>query len=390
MLFLTPRWARDGGVGAHVIESAEALAHAGLEVQVLTGEIEDEQRTGITLQENPRLFDSGAPIAQRIGDTLAARPEVVHVHQVDRPELVRAIRALAPVVISAHGYTACTSGVYYFKPGQECTRGHGPGCIPNLIARGCAHTSYPKTLPRKYLNVTRDLAALRGADFAISYSTAVDRHLAANGIANRRIVPYFPTMKPARGSGHETRRRAVFAGRIVRPKGVGVFIRAARDVDGEFVICGDGRQLDQMRALAERLGVTDRVHFKGWLSAPELAAELANASVVAMPSLWPEPFGLVGIEALAAGRPCVASATGGIVDWLEHGVSGLCVPPGDVKALADALNELLPDPDRQREMGLAGQRAVARNFSAERHVEILLSAYRDARSIWEAAAPSSR
>ena len=53
-----------------------------------------------------------------------------------------------------------------------------------------------------------------------------------------------------------------------------------------------------------------------------------------MPSLWPEPFGLVGIEALAAGRPVVASATGGIGDWLEDGVGGLMVPPGDPGALA--------------------------------------------------------
>src|SRR5438034_10653049 len=119
-----------------------------------------------------------------------------------------------------------------------------------------------------------------------------------------------------------------------------------------------------MRALAQRLGVAERVHFRGWLSASELAEELANASVVVVPSLWPEPFGLVGIEALAAGRPCVASATGGITDWLEHGVGGLCVPPGDVKALSAALNELLSDPARQRAMGLAGQRAVAKKFSA--------------------------
>ncbi len=189
-------------------------------------------------------------------------------------------------------------------------------------------------------------------------------------------------MESRGGSGHGSRRRVVFAGRIVRPKGVGVLIRAAREVDAEFVLCGDGRELDSMRALAGRLGVADRVSFTGWLSGEDLAQQLADASIVVMPSLWPEPFGLVGIEAFAAGRPAVASATGGIGDWLEHGVSGLQVPPGDAKALALALTEMLRDPERQQEMGEAGRRRVRERFSPERHVAALLDGYGRAIEQW--------
>ena len=98
-------------------------------------------------------------------------------------------------------------------------------------------------------------------------------------------------------------------------------------------------------------------------SAEQLAREFANASVVVVPSLWPEPFGIVGIEALAAGRPVIASATGGIGDWLEDGVCGLCVPPGDAGALARALNELLADPERQDAMGAAGKADRRARFS---------------------------
>ena len=174
----------------------------------------------------------------------------------------------------------------------------------------------------------------------------------------------------------------MFAGRIVSQKGVAVLIRAAREVDGEFVICGDGRQLEAMRRLARRIGVQSRVSFKGWLGADELAQEFADASVVVVPSLWPEPFGLVGIEALAAGRPVIASATGGIEDWLDDRVSGLCVKPGDVRDLAQALNELLADPDRQRAMGEAGRDIVRTRFSPERHVAALLDAYASAGATW--------
>ena len=362
------------------------LAGHGLDVVVLTGRIESDERiSGVTLCDSPQLFNRDASMDVRLGEALTSRPAVVHLHQIDDPDVVARMRTVAPVVSSAHGYSACTSGVYYFRPGQECTRAHGPMCVVNLVARGCAHTRHPKSLPARYARVTGRLRALVQADLVVSYSSSVDRHLAANGLTRRAIVPYFPTMAHKSGSGHAARRRVVFAGRVVAPKGVDVLLRAASDVDGEFVICGDGTRLEPMRRLARRLKLEQRVRFTGWLDAEDLAQELADASVVVMPSLWPEPFGLVGIEALAAGRPVVASSTGGIPDWLEDGVSGLCVAPGDPGALARALNELLADPQRQQAMGQAGKESVAARFSERSHLQALLHGYDAARSSWQAA-----
>jgi glycosyltransferase involved in cell wall biosynthesis len=388
VLLVTPLWSRHGGVATHVQASAAALAARGLDVKVVAGAIEgDAGVAGVTVHHSPALADADASVGERLGAALSSRTDVIHLHQFDDPDAVRVMREHAPVVISAHGYTACPSGVYYFRPGQECTRAHGPGCAPNMVLRGCAHTRDPRPLPRAYRRAGRGLQALRSADLAIAYSSSVERHLAANEIVHRQVIPLFTTMVAKSGSGHATRRRVVFAGRVVAAKGVGVLIRATRDLDGEVVICGDGWQLQEMRRLARRLGVQDRVSFRGWLPAEELAEELANASVVAMPSLWPEPFGLVGIEALSAGRPVIASSTGGIADWLEDGVSGLCVPPGDARALARTLNELLADPERQRAMGAAGRESVAARFSAERHVTALLEAYANARANWKGLSP---
>jgi glycosyltransferase involved in cell wall biosynthesis len=383
VLFVTPRWARDGGVGAHVQASAALLARNGVDVTVLVARAEDgEDVSGVTVYPRPLLFDRAASIRERLGEVLSSQFAVVHIHQVDDPEIVASMRANAPVVVSAHAYTACTSGVHYFRPGQECTRAHGPGCAPNLIARGCAHRRNPTSLPSSYRQASRGLEALRRSDVAVSYSSSVDRHLAVNGVARRAIVPYFPTMRAGQALGHEDRRRVVFAGRVVTPKGVGILVRAAREVDAEFLICGDGMQLNAMRRLTRRLGVERRVCFKGWLGPDELAEEFANASLVVVPSLWPEPFGLVGIEAFAAERPAVASATGGTGDWLEDGVSGLAVAPGDARELARALNALLADPERQRSMGAAGKTTVDRRFSPECHLAALLDCYELADTTW--------
>jgi glycosyltransferase involved in cell wall biosynthesis len=363
--------------------SAAALAKRGIDVHAVAARIESDPLPGVTLHHAPDLFREQLSPEQRLGDARGLRPSVIHLHQFDDPQVLASLQQVAPVVASVHGYVACTSTVHYFRPGHECTRAHGPGCVPNLAFRGCAHTRDPRTLPPGYKHATNSVHALRRADLAISYSSTIDRHLATNGIARRAIVPLFATMHPAGAGGHAQRRRVTFAGRVVTPKGVAVLIRAARSVDAQFVVCGDGWQLEAMRKLARKLGVEERVRFTGWLAPERLARELAEASVVAMPSLWPEPFGLVGIEANAAGRPVVASATGGVRDWLKDGVNGLLVEPGDPRALAAALERLLADPDRQAEMGKAGRAIVAARFTPERHVDALVQAYAQARASWE-------
>lgn len=384
VLMVVPRWVRDGGVAAHVSASAGALAARGTRVSIACAKVESEEvPDGVTLYHSPELFNREASVEARLGQALACEPSLVHLNQLDDPDVVGFLRRQAPVVISAHTYLACTSGYHYFAPGQECQRAHGPGCVPNLPR--CAHTHDPRMLPYSYRKAGRALSALAQADLAISYSTAVDRHLAINGLARRRIVPYFPTVEAKTASGHESRRRVVFAGRIVAPKGVRTLVEAAREVQGEFVICGDGWQLPAMRRLARRRGLEERIRFKGWLDPDGLAQEFADASVVVVPSLWPEPFGIVGIEAFAAGRPAVASDTGGIGDWLQDGVSGILVPAGDARALAAALGALLDDPQRQAAMGAAGKATVAAKFSLEHHLAAISEAYAAARAHWLAA-----
>jgi glycosyltransferase involved in cell wall biosynthesis len=385
VLLVTPLWTRDGGVATHVEASAAALARAGVEVHVLAARDEIGQPLdGVTVHASRELFHGEEPLSRRIGDALSRELSVIHTHQFDDPLVTAELRRHAPLLSSVHGYSACTSGVHYFRPGHECGRAHGPGCAANLLARGCAHTRDPRWLPGSYRRAGAARASLRSADLTVTYSRAIDRHMAVNGVERRAIVPLFSTLPVASGSGHEHRRRVVFAGRLVRPKGVDVLIRAARSLDAELVICGSGRRLDALRRLAARLGLGERVRFAGWLGPNELAHELAEASVVAIPSLWPEPFGLVGIEALAAGRPVVASATGGVEDWLDPGRTGLSVPAGDAGALAAALAELLGDPRRQQSMGEAGRAAVAERFTERHHVAALLDAYDTAARHWRA------
>jgi glycosyltransferase involved in cell wall biosynthesis len=166
-----------------------------------------------------------------------------------------------------------------------------------------------------------------------------------------------------------------YIGRLTNSKGVHVLLRALRALPGvTLTVAGDGPERNALEALAVKLGIEKRVAFVGWIDAAERDRLLARARVFAMPSLWDEPFGIVGVESLAAGVPVVASAVGGIPSWLEDGETGLLVPRGDVDELAAALLRLLGDDELRLRLGEHG-RVAATRYSLDAHLDALLEAF---------------
>jgi len=166
------------------------------------------------------------------------------------------------------------------------------------------------------------------------------------------------------------RRRVLVVGRLVERKGIGNVIEALADVpDTELVVAGgsDRRHLagdaDAVRlgAVARRHGVADRVDFRGRVDRDALPALIRSADVVVC-APWYEPFGIVPLEAMACGRPVLATAVGGLVDTVVDGVTGRHVPPRRPDLLADALRGLLDDPQTRAAMGRAGRRRVEERY----------------------------
>ena len=108
--------------------------------------------------------------------------------------------------------------------------------------------------------------------------------------------------------------------------------------------------------------------FTGWVPHHKLEAYYARAAFSVVPSRWPEPFGMVGIEAMARGRAVVGFAAGGIPDWLCNGVNGLLAPAGDVDRLAAAIDSLLTDPVYSQRLGEGAARVTAQQFSHDRYL----------------------
>ncbi len=186
-----------------------------------------------------------------------------------------------------------------------------------------------------------------------------------------------------------------YIGRLSGWKGPRVLLRAAARVaakhpDARFVFAGDefgggGGFRTDMLAEAKRLGLEGRLELRPFLE--DVSGLMAEATVVVSPSVLPEPFGLVLLEAMASGRAVIASDDGGPREIVVDGETGLLVPPGDVDALAAALDRVLSDPAFAERLGAAGRRRARERFSIESTVARLSELYEE---LSAAALPSSR
>lgn len=143
--------------------------------------------------------------------------------------------------------------------------------------------------------------------------------------------------------------KIIFLGRMTPLKGLSLAIEAVSMLPKslgnkvQLVCAGDGPDETLCRREAARLGV--EVSFLGWIDPKHLASVFQDAALLVLPSVWPEPFGLVGLEAGRHGIPAVSFDVGGIGEWLHHGVNGLQVPQGDLSAsgLARSIVEILQE-----------------------------------------------
>jgi len=135
-------------------------------------------------------------------------------------------------------------------------------------------------------------------------------------------------------------------------------------------LVGDGPEHDNLRALAARLNLGSAVTFLGSIPDADVKREYAHCDVFCLPSIQ-EGFGIVFLEAMVAGKPVVATTAAAIPEVVQHGRTGILVPPGDPQSLAGALLLLLSDVDRRMQYGQAGQDAVLR-YDWSRIVETFL------------------
>jgi glycosyltransferase involved in cell wall biosynthesis len=313
----------------------------------------------------------------------AWRPDVCFSHNMDRLDAERGLIALAPVVKFMHGYFGtCVSGLkrHAFPDVRPCDRRFGPGCAVLFLPRRCGRLS-PAALVTQYGWASAQHALFDRYTAIVVASGHMRDEYVRNGADSDRVVvnPLFPTcpLQPTVSvRPTDAPPAVVFLARMTSLKGGDVLIRsvaAASDRLGRPIavtMIGDGPLRAECETLARRLGVA--ATFTGWLDGDARFDAMRDADLLAVPSTWPEPFGLTGLEAAAQGVPAIAFDVGGVREWLRPGETGFLV--AGERPAASTLAEGLVDAfsDRGR---LAAMRpralAVAREMSLTRHLDRL-------------------
>jgi len=220
-----------------------------------------------------------------------------------------------------------------------------------------------------------------------SKPAALDEEVKFSETSPASFVQPTPLTKISKGNG-AAGYRLLFLGRMDRLKGGDVFIEAlpsvreSLDRDLHVTFAGDGRmrklwQRQALRMQEQTKGL--KIHFAGWVEGSRRESLWNDCDLLVVPSIWPEPFGLVGTEAGLRGVPIAAFAVGGITDWLNEGVNGYLASgdPPIASGLAEAITRCLHDSETHARLR-RGALAMAREFNVKNHLSLLLEVFETA------------
>jgi glycosyltransferase involved in cell wall biosynthesis len=404
MRLLVANWSRRGAGGAETYlgRTLGALASRGVEVALLHEADEPHDLPEFPVPPAmPRWCLADVGWREALDAARAWKPDVAWTHWITNVALEEAVLSLAPTVLFAHDYRGtCVGGAkttWCPRP-SPCRRRFGPACLLRYFPRRCGGLS-PVTMVRRYRDAVRRLASARRSRAVTVLSEHMRAEYARHGIDAARIVrlpPLPPAVAacasaapPAAVAIGPAPARLLFLGRMTAEKGGPLLLDALPAVRQSLrrplvvTFAGDGPERRRWEARAARVRQRDQaldIRFVGWVAAPDRCRLVLDHDVLVVPSVWPEPFGLVGLEAAACGRPAVAFAVGGVAEWLEDGVTG-CLAPGDrptSAGLAHALACCLASAGRAEAMGRQAAARAAR-VSLAAHLDVLENVFAAAR-----------
>ncbi|QQM39496.1 glycosyltransferase [Streptomyces liliifuscus] len=379
--------AQPSGENKVVDQEVALLREAGHRVEVFERRSDDiAARSLLSKAALPLLVPWNPAVRTELAARLRTeRPDVVHVHNVF-PLLSPAVLAACadadvPAVATLHNYTqVCPPGTLQ-RGGKPCTECVGSAPLP-AVRHGCYRNSRLATVPLAVsLSVNRRRWWWSGVERFFCLSAAQRDVLVRAGMpAERLAVKHNFVPEPGAfrtGDGEHL----LYLGRLAEAKGVRLLmaawdeIAASGGVGVPLVIAGAGPLEQEVTAWAAG---RDDVRCVGLYDTAESRKAIARSVAVVAPSTWLEAFGLVVVEAMAAGVPTVAAGHGAFVELVEDGVTGLLHRPGDPASLASCIRRIAAGPALGREMGQAARRRYERDFSPAVGLERLVEEYRTA------------
>jgi glycosyltransferase involved in cell wall biosynthesis len=301
-------------------------------------------------------------------------PDLIHVHNFPRIEVLNEVRVKVPVVRTIHSYeNLCGNHLKRFPDGSICTRKLGPACESNCGVTETFKAMRVRAENRMMRNEFKKLIAI---------SSYIKEVLVANDFppAKIAVLNNFTRLYPKPLNVPEEN-IVLYAGRLTPEKGLLELVESISLtkthpkllVAGKDAVLGRSNYQKTVLEAAASRGVD--IEFLDWCAGDDLRRAYQRAKVVAFSSIWPEPFGLVGIEAMMQGKPVVGFDCGGVRDWLQHGKTGFLVPMMDVRQYAFCLDQLILNDGLRLLMGSEAQGCALEKFTADAHINGLLDIY---------------
>jgi glycosyltransferase involved in cell wall biosynthesis len=364
-----------GGAESNVISAARELRKRGHSIAIVSQKRSGKGEEAWQEVFSPVIFSPGS------WRELLARekPDLIYMHKwADLDSIEFLAEAGVPIVRMIHDHDLYCLRSYKYNPltRKICTRPATGYCVFPCMAP--IKRERGGTFPFRWVSYgakIREIELNRRFDRFLVPSDYMKHELIINGFPEDRIKKFPPvpaSVEPLR-STFGPRNIVLFAGQIIRGKGVDVLLRALKLVKEPFeaVIFGEGHHRRFCEKLARRLGLENRVKFLGFVPQAELRNCYEEATVVVVPSVWPEPFATIGVEAMRYGLPVVAFDVGGIGEWLKDGENGFLVPWMDTQSFAGRLDQLLRDKGLARTMGEAGLAKASRDYDFGQYISSL-------------------
>ena len=320
---------------------------------------------------------------RRMQDALVNfKPDIAHLHiyygQLTASILAPLRDAGIPVVQTLHEYklVCATHGLY--SNGHFCDACQGKHHWRAVMNR-CNRGSYVRSLlsmTEAYLSDA--MGAKRTVDRFIAVSEFQKTHLVRLGITEKKIVVLHHFTDTVIEPPNHIGTYFLFVGRIIEGKGLDVLLDAYARLGGgspPLKVVGTGIGIERWHERAVELGLRNRVEWLGFKTGDELEQLYRECIAVINPSLLNETFGLTCLEALARGRPVIASRVGAFPEVVSEGEDGFLVEPGVSDALAEAMDRLASHPKEAKSMGSHGWEKVNRKFSRQQHYTGLQAIY---------------
>ncbi|MBD2336900.1 glycosyltransferase family 4 protein [Calothrix sp. FACHB-156] len=309
--------------------------------------------------------------------------KLLHIHSQD---LLLQLKGECPAVFTVHNHSPyCPSGTKYLGNQQViCQRNFSYlGCAWGKIIDGCG-SRRPNQAIHEFNTTERTIKFLENSQVTIiANSEYVRKQLIKHGASPEQtvtlrygiILPKIITA-PLSLDIHKNQ-RILFVGRIVPDKGLEWLLNTLVHTDSQIKldIAGDGWDRPRLERLANKLGLSQRIVWHGWCNTDKLNHLYQQSFALVFPSVWPEPAGLVTLEAYARYRPVIASQVGGIPEHLRDGETGILVPANDTQKLANAITDLASNYEKSRSMGEQGHTLLMQEFTIAEHVKKLQKIY---------------